>query len=64
MHFFKKDKKPAPATPVVDTDDTIFEMKMQAKMMERAAQRSNKDAQKQVQKARGALIKGNQEGAK
>jgi hypothetical protein len=63
MHFFKK-TKPAPVQNTVDTDDTIFEMKMQAKMLERAAKRSDKEAKQQVNKARGALIKGNEEGAK
>jgi len=58
-----KNKQPAP-TPVADTEDTIMEMRMQAKMMERAAKRSDKDSKQQIQKARGALIKGNEEGAK
>ena len=63
MNFFKK-KQPAPVQQTVDTEDTIFEMKMQAKMLERAAKKSDKEAKQQVSKARGALVKGNEEGAK
>jgi charged multivesicular body protein 1 len=63
MNFFKK-KQPAPVQQTADTQDAIFEMKMQAKMLERAAKKSDKEAKQQVTKARGALVKGNEEGAK
>lgn len=53
----------APVKPM-DIDDTIFEMKMQAKQLERASKKSEKEAQGQVKKAKDALKKGNEEGAK
>ena len=53
----------APAKPM-DIDDTIFEMKMQSKQLERASKKSEKEAQGQVKKAKDALKKGNEEGAK
>jgi charged multivesicular body protein 1 len=48
----------------MDIDDTIFEMKMQSKSLERASHKSEKEAQECVKKAKGALKKGNEEGAK
>jgi charged multivesicular body protein 1 len=53
----------APTKPM-DLDDTIFEMKMQAKSLERASNKSHKEAQDIVKKAKAALKKGNEEGAK
>jgi len=55
--------KPAPAKPM-DIDDTILEMRMQAKMLERTSKKSEKEAAQQVKKAKDALKKGNEEGAK
>ncbi len=55
--------KQAPTKPF-DIDDTILEMKMQAKMIERTSKKSEKEAQQQVKKAKDALKKGNEEGAK
>jgi len=51
-------------TKEMDIDDTILEMRMQAKMLERTAKKSEKEAQQQVKKAKDALKKGNEEGAK
>lgn len=55
-------QKPAPKP--MDIDDTIIEMRMQAKQLERASKKSEKEAQQQVKKAKDALKKGNEEGAK
>lgn len=55
--------KGTPTKPM-DIDDTIIEMKMQAKMLERTAKKSEKESQQQVKKAKDALKKGNEEGAK
>jgi len=55
--------KKAPTKPF-DIDDTILEMRMQAKMLERTSKKSEKEAQQQVKKAKDALKKGNEEGAK
>jgi len=55
--------KQAPVKPM-DIDDTILEMRMQAKMLERTSKKSEKEAAQQVKKAKDALKKGNEEGAK
>jgi len=52
------------STKEMDIDDTIIEMRMQAKMLERTAKKSEKEAAQQVKKAKDALKKGNEEGAK
>jgi len=56
-------KQPIVAKPL-DIDDTILEMKMQAKMLERTSKKSEKESQQLVKKARDVLKKGNEEGAK
>lgn len=54
----------ANGAPVMDIDDTVLEMRMQAKSFERVSKKSDKEAQQQIKKARDALKKGNEEGAK
>jgi charged multivesicular body protein 1 len=50
--------------PREEIEDAILDMRMTSKQFERAAQRAGKDQKKEIQKAKDALKKSNDEGAK
>ncbi len=59
----EKPSKPV-ETPKMDVDDMIIELRMKAKQLERESNRSKKDSEKEITKAKAALKKNNEEGAK
>lgn len=59
----EKQSKPVEA-PKMDVDDMIIELRMKAKQLERESNRSKKESEKEIQKAKAALKKNNEEGAK
>eukprot|EP00331_Platyophrya_macrostoma_P024668 CAMPEP_0176437400 /NCGR_PEP_ID=MMETSP0127-20121128/18597_1 /TAXON_ID=938130 /ORGANISM="Platyophrya macrostoma, Strain WH" /LENGTH=209 /DNA_ID=CAMNT_0017821015 /DNA_START=122 /DNA_END=751 /DNA_ORIENTATION=- len=59
----EKQSKPV-ETPKMDVDDMILELRMKSKQLERESNRSKKESEKEVVKAKAALKKNNEEGAK
>ncbi len=55
---------PKPKPKEMDVDDVVFELRMQSKQIANASKRSEKESTKEVEKAKSALKKGNEEGAK
>lgn len=52
------------ATPTMDMDDVIIELRLKAKQLERESNRAKKDSEKEIAEAKAALKKNNEEGAK
>jgi len=53
-----------PRDPREDIEDAMLEMRMTAKQFENGSRRAQRDQKKEIDKARAALKKGNEEGAK
>jgi len=52
-----------PAPQVIDADDLVFQLKMQAKHLHHISRRSERESQENIKKAKMALTKNNEEGA-